>query len=208
MHGFTGRFKTIHQLKQEIMKEFEDEISTECCLDVGYFEGKQSLKIWLMSDRDMKSMYERVKKDDVFLWVQVEGDGEEEENEPARKKRRNQKEDSVDEIFSVLKKKHETSFSSPQLKLWARMLHCGSHDDYDTPPQVPMITGNLPQYTRKKSPAQAAAEAVAKVLSPKPATVSCCSSSDHGSAHKISPVKSTELRMQNLQQLRVLTAVA
>ena len=78
-------------------------------------------------------------------------------------------------------------------------------DSYDTPPQVPMITGTLPKHTKKDSFAQAltgAAEAVVNALSPRSAPVAH-EPSVH-SAIGISPGKSTELRSQNLQQLRVL----
>ncbi len=55
-----------------------------------------------------------------------------------------------------------------QLKLWARMLCCGT--DYEIPPRVPMITGSLPRHTKKDSFSEAltgAAEAVVKALSPR-----------------------------------------
>lgn len=154
-------------------------------------------------------MYQKVKKDsDIFLWIQVcESDHDtDDEFEPVRKKRRSSKEDEVEDVYQQLRKRHEEQYTSPQLKLWARMLHCGTYDDYDDPPRVPMITGTLPKRTKKDSFAEAltgAAEAVVKVLSPRPVSVLSESNSVSGYSG-ISPGKSTELRTQNLQQLRVL----
>ena len=49
------------------------------------------------------------------------------------------------------------------------MIQCGTHDDYDDPPCVPMITGILPKRPKKDSITDAltaAATAVAKAFSP------------------------------------------
>ena len=42
-------------------------------------------------------------------------------------------EDEVDSIYKELHTKHGDSsvYSGPQLRLWARMIHCGTHDDYE-----------------------------------------------------------------------------
>lgn len=207
LHDFKGKFNTVKQLKSQIHKEFTDEIPTDSITDIGYFEGRQSSKIWLVSDRDVISMYQKVKKDsDIFLWIKVCESDSDDELEPVRKKRRSSKEDEVEDLYQELRQRHEEKYTSPQLKLWARMLHCGTHGDYIDPPRVPMITGTLPKHTKKDSFAQAltgAAEAVVKILSPRP--ISVLSESNPISANTgISPGKSTELRTQNLQQLRVL----
>ena len=49
------------------------------------------------------------------------------------------------------------------------MIQCGTHDGYDDPPRVPMITGILPKRPKKYSITDAltaAATAVAKAFSP------------------------------------------
>ena len=48
-------------------------------------------------------------------------------------------EEDVDEHDKTLTEKHGDSFSVPQKRLWARTLHCGTHDSYDTPPALPMF---------------------------------------------------------------------
>ena len=86
------------------------------------------------------------------------------------------------------------------------MIFCGTYDDYLDPPRVPMITGSHSQHPKKDSSMveafTGAAEAIAKVLSPQPVAPSAppISSPSVG----ISPSKSTDLRMKNLQQLRLL----
>ena len=87
------------------------------------------------------------------------------------------------------------------------MIQCGTHDDYDDPPRVPMITGILPKRHKKESIADAltaAATAVAKAFSP-PSTSQVATASSQmpcTSTVGMSPGKSIELRMENLQQLR------
>ena len=164
----------------------------------------------LVSDRDVLSMYQKAKKDDMFLWVEVSACDSDDDHAPVRKKRRKEKEDEVEDIFDELKSMHKSDFTSPQLKLWAKMLYCGTHDKYDEPPKVPMITGSIPTHSKKESFTQAltgAAGAVVKALTPSPKSVPSSvtgSSCGHSANIRISPGKSTQLRMQNLQQLRVL----
>jgi len=104
---------------------------------------------------------------------------------------------------------HGDVYDKPQLKLWARMLHCGSHTDYDTPPRVPLITGTAPK--RRKSDfsetfRNIAAEAVARAISPPPAATA--TTGDNGNTTSIeagiSPGKTVELHSKNLQQLRFI----
>ena len=118
------------------------------------------------------------------------------------------KEDKVDTIFRELREKHDgDTYETPQLRLWARMIQCGTHDDYDDPPRVPMITGILPKRPKKESITDAltaAATAVAKAFSPPSTSQVATASSQMPSTPTVgmSPGKSIELRMKNLQQLR------
>ena len=192
-------------MKDQILKEFKDELNTESA-DVGFFESCQASKIWLVSDKDLALLYQKAKKDSsIFLWIEPINEESDDDNHSGRKKRRKNKEDEIEDICQELKKKHGSDYTSPQLKLWARMLHCRTHDNYDDPPRVPMITGTLPKQPKKDSFTQVltgAAEAVVQALSPRSISVHETTSSSGSSG--ISPGKSTELRMQNLQQLRLL----
>lgn len=226
LHDFTGKFKTVMQLKDYVTRELKEELPIDSTIDVGYFDGRQSSRVWLVSTKDLESMYKGT--NEIFLWIEVCKDDHEDDSnsdnpgEPAQKKRklsksdkkkkqsgssrRQQKEDEVEAIYDELKSKHCDNYTSPQLKLWARMIHIGTHDDYEDPPRVPMITGTLPTRSKKDSFTEAitgAAEAVAKALSPPPPTPVIVNST-HSVTTGISPGKSTELRTKNLQQLRLL----
>lgn len=150
-------------------------------MDVGYFDGRQSSRVWLVSTKDLKSMYARAKSNsDIFLWVQAcvaDDDDDSDDPGPDKKKRklsatsrRQLKEDEVEEIYDELKLKHGEDYTSPQLKLWARMIHVGTHDDYSDPPHVPMITGIPPKRSKKDSLTEVIAGAAESIL---PSSSSC-----------------------------------
>ena len=50
----------------------------------------------------------------------------------------------------------------PKLRLWAKMIDKGRHDDYDNPPQIPLITGStVPAKKKSGNVADALASASA-----------------------------------------------
>ena len=59
---------------------------------MGYFDGRQSAKVWLVSAKDLKVMYEKANSScEISLWVQTCEDIDAEEDsdinpEPSRKK--------------------------------------------------------------------------------------------------------------------------
>ena len=208
------------------MNELGEELPGDPILDVGYYESRQ--KVWVVSPKDLDIMYEKRKGGDVLFWIELCDDIDETDSdasEPKRKKkkkrqssvpsRRQSKEDELEEVYSKLRIEHGTDYSVPQLKLWARMIICGTHDNYTDPPRVPMIMG---KHSKLPKPAlTGAAEAMARVFSPptQPVSVTVCttastiasttaSSSSTSTAIGISPGKATDLRMRNLEQLRVL----
>ena len=165
-----------------------------------------------MSKKDLDCMYSKFKADsEILLWVEIVEDQDSDDlDEPDRKRKKSsgstkkEEEDSVDAIYDKLFCTHKESFSVPQLRLWARMIHCGTHDSYEIPPHVPMIIGNTP-HPKANSLTDAitgVAEAVAKAFAPQ--TTPTQSSNSSCIATGISPGKSTEIRMKNLEQLRVL----
>ena len=202
--------------------------------------------MWLVSTKDLESMYSGVKSaSEIFLWVQICDDSDDydvESDDPGKEKKKRKlsdmsgskkklygsgtgkkkkqlsgtsqrqiREDEIELIYDELLSKHQESgnFTSPQLKLWAKMIHNGTHHDYEDPPRVPVITGIPPssKQSKKDSWTEAitgAAEAVAKAFSPPPPTPVSDSSARYVSSIGISPGKSTDLRLKNLQQLRVL----
>ncbi len=103
-----------------------------------------------------------------------------------------EKEDELESVFQRLKAKHEVNYSGPQLRLWARMIVAKTHDDFDKPPNVPMIT-EVQRTKQKESLSEAltsAAVAVAKVFSP-------ASENKPIAQGYSSPSKKIDLRMKN-----------
>ena len=213
LHQQHGKFHSVNDMKECILDDLKEEFPEDANIDVGYYDGRQSAKIWLVSTEDLNHMYSICKNGEVSLWVEHTEDGnsdEEEESVPAPKKsrkvtnKRQAIDDEVEEIFKELSLKHRDSnnYSAPQLRLWAKMIQSGNYDDYDDPPRVPQITGIVSN--RKESLTEAitgAAVAVAKVFAPVPKTLEHVPSASNNGT---SPRKSTELRFKNLEQLHLL----
>ena len=67
------------------------------------------------------------------------------------KTKRQEKEEDVDSIFKDLKRRHDSKFDTPKLRLWARMICSKLHDDYDKPPDIPAFSGVVPKRPRRES---------------------------------------------------------
>lgn len=189
------------------MEELEDDVPSSIHFDVGYYE-KRSTKCWLVTAEDLELMYTTIKTDEISLWC----DADEGKSESKRKRKENgssskQEEEDVDEHYKILTEKHGDTYTVPQRRLWARMLHCCTHEDYDTPPPLPMF-GPPAKRPKKDSLTETisnAAVAITKALSPTtPVEQQSQGSSVSQSAVGISPSKSVDLRMKNLQQLRYI----
>ena len=97
---------------------------------------------------------------------------------------------------------------SAKLRLWAKLIHTGRHDDYVTPPNIPLITGKTatPQKHRTDEIADVvagAATAVIKAINqsqPQTPPKSCSTNDQH--VKKISPLKVVTLRRSCLDDLR------
>ena len=114
-------------------------------------------------------MNEKFANHNVCLWCdaqQAENMAQDQSTSRKSSSRREEKEKEVDEIVNNLKEHHKDSYSGPQLRLWARMISNGLHEDLDDPPRVPMITGSTPKWQKQESLTVAlvgAATALAKV---------------------------------------------
>ena len=153
-------FHCINELKRTIVKEFCDNIGDDMKVDVGYFHGRQSAKIWLISNEDLRHMYSVV-KNEVWMWVECSieersSSSDDSEDEGSSKKKSSTKrqrlEEEVEKIYKKLFAQHGEAgvYAGPQLRLWAKMIQNGVHDDYDDPPRVPQITG-LKERPKKES---------------------------------------------------------
>ena len=112
------------------------------------FFGKNGAKRWIIESRDLEKMYSVFKEGtEIHLWCETKFKPDD-ELEPQRKRpktggttRREIFEDEVDEIFRKLKEKHH-DMTAPKLRLWARLIQSGRYDDYEQPPNIPLISGS------------------------------------------------------------------
>lgn len=103
--------------------------------------------------------------------------------------------------YNELSKKHKDNYTKPQLKLWARMIANDIYENYDEPPNVPMITG-IPKPQKKGTAISeaiaGATSAIIKAVNPTPAAPL------QEITRSSSPGRNADARMKNLQQLRYL----
>ena len=57
LRSFTGKFSSIVELKAKLIDEFQKEVPQNLDFSVGYFEGRQSSKKWLVTTEDLHAMY-------------------------------------------------------------------------------------------------------------------------------------------------------
>ena len=191
-----------------MIDEFSDVIPNTLEFEVGWLEGNS--KKWLVVQEDLDLMYSKCTGSEISLWCDVTCDdpgGRKRKNTESGGSRRKEKEDAVDSIYQDLLAEHMDRYSKPQLKLWARMISCGTHDDYNEPPRVPLITGTAPKRQKTENMSDAftdAARAVARAFSPPPSSspILGTNASNISVPVGISPGKSVELRSKNLEQLR------
>ena len=171
-------------------------------------------------------MYERFSPgNEIFLWCIGKEEQEDESLHQHGVKRKSEgvlnkrqaRDDEIDIVFQLLKEKHGDTYSTPQYRLWACMIICGTHDDLDTPPKVPMIIGApMPKRPKQKSLTSAlvdAATAFASAISP----TQCSSNTGPPSEPTtpkvpgraisrtgVSPGRVADVRMKNLEQLRFI----
>jgi len=205
LHHFDGKFQSVTDVKVHLMEELGDEVPSSIHFDVGYYE-KCSNKCWLVTAEDLDGMYTNIKSGDISLWCDAETQGDKKVEGKGRKRNGGTssklEEDDVDEHFMILTEKHGDTYSVPQRRLWARTIHCGTHDSHDTPPALPMF-GPPPKRPKKESFTDAmtsAAVAFAKAISP--STQEIPSPQHHQPSVMLSPTKSVDLWMKILQHLR------
>ena len=181
MRLFNGKFTSIIDLKVKLKEEFEDQVPPTTRFSVGYFECRQSVKKWLVTQDDLTAMYCNMNNDGktaICLWCE----GRSEESSPKSKKRKRDnsnsptpsskratKEKEVDIMAAELKELHSNKadgekYNDPQYRLWARMIINGFHCSKEKPPQVPMITGITPTRSSRKSLEDTVASTVSAVV--------------------------------------------
>ena len=212
IHNITSKFESVDALKQLLIREFKDLVPSTTDFEVGFMEGSQQAKVWLVNKEDLLTMYQVYKSgSNITLWCDGSMQDSSGSGQGSKRKRdagetatrRQEKEGEVDDVFKELSKKH-TEMENTKLRLWARMISGGLHDSYDEPPDIPAFHPERKK-PRKESLTDAlsgAATAICKVLSP--TSVSSENNATQNVPSGISPSKTVNLRMKSYEQLRYL----
>ena len=210
LHHFHERFDSVITLRAKLIEELKKHVPDSVTFNVGYFEGQQHSKVWLVSCDDLDAMYAKYPRGQITLWCDSRIERSREESVSAKRKRdetntrRQEKEDEVDEVYLNLKSKHADKYSTPKMRLWARMITSNLHDDLDNPPNIPAFCGaTTPRRSYQpesfSNAISGAAVAIVKALAPTANTPK-----QVPTVTGVSPSKSVELRMKNFKQLRYL----
>ena len=57
LHHYIKKFDSVLNIKAQLAEELSDEIEQDVPFDVGYFEGRQSTKCWIVCNEDLSKMY-------------------------------------------------------------------------------------------------------------------------------------------------------
>jgi hypothetical protein len=68
MNNFTDKFETVMALRLKLIEAFSDHVPNTVDFSVGYYEGSQQSKVWLVTADDLKKMYESIKRGHITLW--------------------------------------------------------------------------------------------------------------------------------------------
>ena len=122
VHRFHEKRNTSIKDIKEKLDEFKDHLPDTDDFIIGYYLGKQSCKMWLVTEEDFRSMYENIGKD-VLLWSDArssnptmgqkrKASSESDSTPPLTKQRLIL--DKVDQIVTDLKDRHGTDkFNMP-----------------------------------------------------------------------------------------------
>ena len=125
LYHTTGTFDTVSSMKHAIARELSDEIKdiNDIDFDIGYFEGKNSTKRWLVSSEDLTQMYSKQKSgQEIALWCDLDSIVTEpspkrkhNESSSSHSSNRQEKEEAIDTVYIELHKKHQETYTKPQL---------------------------------------------------------------------------------------------
>ena len=69
-HDVKHRFSSVTSLKTKLVECYPSELSEDLKFDVGYYQGRESTKRWLVDDRDLNEMYKNNEKTTINLWCE------------------------------------------------------------------------------------------------------------------------------------------
>ena len=146
------------------MEEFQEQVPETVSFQCWLFRRASVYKKWICSQEDLEAMYKVcAAKSEILLWCDSANAtataSDEDDCLPAKKKsraKRECKEEEVEKVFSELQKKQDNTekYTTPQLRLWARMVAGGLHTSTDDPPKITIFTGSSSSKEKPKSQLQ------------------------------------------------------
>ena len=68
LHHFHGRFESVITLCAKLIEELKEQVPNSVTFNVGYFEGQQHSKVWLVTQDDLCAMYKKYSRGLITLW--------------------------------------------------------------------------------------------------------------------------------------------
>ena len=211
LHECSTKFESVVALRIKLIESFKESVPNTVDFNVGYYEGSQQAKIWLVVPDDLKKMYERYAQGGaITLWCDGRSDDDNEhsvrkrkrDSETSKKHSIEENERDVEEVYKQLLEKHSSKWDSPRLRLWARCICTEHHSSYEDPPDLPAFKEPETK-KRKESLTEAlagAAVAFASAMSGSSQNQVCRSAhlESGPSVSAVSPGKTVELRIKKL----------
>ena len=77
------KFESVTQIKMKLIEEFGDQVPSQLDFSVGYYDGSQQAKTWLVTRNDLDALYKKyLNGGNVALWC----DGRSTDSVPKRKR--------------------------------------------------------------------------------------------------------------------------
>ena len=109
LNNFSARFLSVADLRNKLREEFQEQVSGTADFNVGYCEGSQQARVWLVTPDDLNSMYLRYDKGGpVTLWCDGKSSENGGEDHHGKRKRDSgvgryqEKEEKVESIYKEL----------------------------------------------------------------------------------------------------------
>ncbi len=190
IHKFSSKFESVSAIRTTLIDEFESHLPNSDEFNIGYFDGQT--KIWLVTTEDVKSMYNKYSKGgQITIWCDgksLDNRKRKRDNGEAATGRRVEKENEVDDVYKELKTKHGDKYETPKLRLWSRMICSDLHDDYENPPDIPAFSIRTKKSCKGADSGQSSSPL----------------SQIYSNSQYVSPSKMVDVRLKNLEQLKII----
>ena len=127
--------------------------------EAGYYEGQKHAKVWLVTNDDVDGMYDKYPNGgEITLWC--EGRSTRTKRKRDREEVSTRRQEREEEVKETYEKLRENKYSTPQLRLWSRMIASSQHESMEEPPNLPAFGGSVAKKTRRSYIEEAVSGAV------------------------------------------------